>query len=222
MQRLRGFPLVLIAVGLAARIAPLLDLRGRNLTQFPSEDGYLMLTIARNIGLGRGMSIADGTIATNGTQPFMAYVYALAFWMVGGDKAWGVLLVQVFQIAIALGAALLLYGVGRRILAGERDGDSVAALTACRGILGKLTFRTLPDAECPFSYAQDPRGCERFRTLCRRIENTYGRRIHPCLVPRGARRSSESSAAGSGRVCCSSDLRDGRRPNPRERGGALR
>jgi len=141
MQRLRGLPLVLIAVGLAARIAPLLDLRGRNLTQFPSEDGYLMLTIARNIGLGRGMSIADGTIATNGTQPFMAYVYALAFWMVGGDKAWGVLLVQVFQIAIALGAALLLYGVGRRILAGERDGDSVAALTAALWFAGPLAVK---------------------------------------------------------------------------------
>src|SRR5215470_7200811 len=96
------FPLALVAMGLAVRVAPLFDLQGRNLRQFPSEDGYLMLTIARNIALGHGMSIAGGTIATNGTQPLMAYVYALAFWLVGGDKTWGVLLVQVLQIAIAL------------------------------------------------------------------------------------------------------------------------
>jgi hypothetical protein len=141
MRRLRGFPLALAALGLAARVAPLFDLQGRNLRQFPSEDGYLMLTIARNIELGHGMSIADGTIATNGTQPLMAYIYALAFWLVGGDKAWGVLLVQVFQIAIALAAALVLYRVGRRILAGEPEADAIAALAAGLWFAGPLAVK---------------------------------------------------------------------------------
>ncbi|MBV8229307.1 MAG: hypothetical protein JO329_04910, partial [Planctomycetaceae bacterium] len=35
----------LVVVGLASRIAPLLNLGGRLLRQFASEDGYLMMTI---------------------------------------------------------------------------------------------------------------------------------------------------------------------------------
>ena len=141
MRLLRGFPLALMAVGLAARAAPLLDLHGRNLRQFPSEDGYLMLTIARNIALGHGMSISGGTIPTNGTQPLMAYLYALAFWLVGGDKAWGVLLVQVFQIAIAVASAFVLYHVARRLLAGQPERDTLASLTAALWFAGPLAVK---------------------------------------------------------------------------------
>ncbi len=139
MRLLRGFPLALLAVGLVARIAPLFDLRGRNLWQFPSEDGYLMLTIARNIALGRGMSIADGTIPTNGTQPLMSYVYAAGFWLVDGDKPWGVLVAQGLQIAIALAATFLLYHVGRRLLAGQPGGDFTAAIAAALWFAAPLT-----------------------------------------------------------------------------------
>jgi hypothetical protein len=132
---------VLAAIGIAARVAPLLDLHGRALHQFPSEDGYLMLTIARNIALGHGMSVADGTIPTNGTQPLMAYVYALAFWLVDADKVWGVLLVQLFEIAIALAGAYVLYRVARRLLAGAVDGDAIAALTAALWFAGPLAVK---------------------------------------------------------------------------------
>lgn len=130
MRLLRGFPLVLMLIGLAARISPLLDLHGRNLRQFTTEDGYLMLTIARNLALGRGMSIADGTIPTNGTQPLLSFVYAAGFWLVGGDKEWGVWVAQCLQIAIGVAAAFLLYHVGQRILAGRPDADATAAVAA--------------------------------------------------------------------------------------------
>ena len=130
MRLLRGFPLVLMLVGLAARVSPLFDLHGRNLRQFTTEDGYLMLTIARNLALGRGMSIADGTIPTNGTQPLLSFVYAGGFWLVGGDKEWGVWLAQVLQIAIAVAAAFLLYHFGRRLLAGQPGADGTAAVAA--------------------------------------------------------------------------------------------
>jgi hypothetical protein len=130
MGLLRGFPLVLLAIGLAARVSPLFDLHGRNLRQFTTEDGYLMLTIARNLALGRGMSIADGTIPTNGTQPLLSFVYAGGFWLVGGDKEWGVWIAQAIQIAIALAAAFALYGFGRRLLAGRPDADRIAAVAA--------------------------------------------------------------------------------------------
>lgn len=130
MRLLRGFPLVLMAIGVATRVAPLFDLHGRNLRQFPTEDGYLMLTIARNLALGRGMSIADGTIPTNGTQPLMSFLYAAGFWLVGGDKAWGVWLAQVMQISIALATAFAAWHFGRRLLAGQPDADGTAALAA--------------------------------------------------------------------------------------------
>src|SRR5262249_10342240 len=69
----------MVAVGLVSRVVPLLNSGGRLLRQFPSEDGYLMLTIARNIALGHGMSVANGTIPTNGTQPLATLLWALCF-----------------------------------------------------------------------------------------------------------------------------------------------
>lgn len=130
MRLLQGFPAVLMLLGLATRVSPLFDLHGRNLRQFTTEDGYLMLTIARNLALGRGMSIADGTIPTNGTQPLLSFVYAGGFWLVGGDKEWGVWVAQGIQIAIAVAAAFALYGFGRRLLAGQPDADRIAAVAA--------------------------------------------------------------------------------------------
>ena len=60
------FLLALLAIGFISRVLPLLDQDGRVIRQFPTEDGYLMLTIARNMALGHGMSTAGGTIPTNG------------------------------------------------------------------------------------------------------------------------------------------------------------
>ena len=45
------------------------------LRQWPTEDGYLMLTIARNMALGNGMSTADGELPTNGTQPLATTIW---------------------------------------------------------------------------------------------------------------------------------------------------
>jgi hypothetical protein len=45
-------------VGAATRLVPILDGSTRLLRQFPTEDGYLMMTIARSIALGRGMTTA--------------------------------------------------------------------------------------------------------------------------------------------------------------------
>jgi hypothetical protein len=45
-----------------------------------------MLTIARNIAEGHGMSTANGTIPTNGTQPLVTFILAGIFYLAGGDK----------------------------------------------------------------------------------------------------------------------------------------
>ncbi len=127
---MRGLVAVLVLVGLAFRVAPLLDHGGRLLRQFPTEDGYLMLTIARNLALGLGMSTAAGTIPTNGTQPGMTFVYALGFWLAGGDKSNGVFVAQIIQIAFGMLAAWLLYRLGRLVFARSPDGRTIAALAA--------------------------------------------------------------------------------------------
>jgi hypothetical protein len=127
---IRAFVILCLLVGTIARALPLFDLDGRALRQFASEDGYLMLTISRNLAIGNGMSVEDGTAVTNGTQPLMTFVYAALFWVVGGDKSWGVVLAQALGIVIALTCAWLLYRVGTRLLRETPNGGSVAVVAA--------------------------------------------------------------------------------------------
>jgi hypothetical protein len=89
-----------------------------------------MLTIARNIALGRGMSIAEGTIPTNGAQPLLAFVYGVPFWLVDGDKVWGVWLAQVLEVVFAVAAAVTLHRVALHVLEGQPRRERIAALTA--------------------------------------------------------------------------------------------
>lgn len=121
---------VLVAVGAASRLAPLLDRAGRLLQQFPTEDGYLMMTIARSIALGRGMTTAEGLIASNGTQPAFNLIEALCFWLVGGDRASGVLAIQMVQFFVAAASAWALFVLGRRILDQRPWGARAAGLAA--------------------------------------------------------------------------------------------
>ena len=126
----RAFLWASLFVGTVARALPLFDLNGRALRQFASEDGYLMLTIARNLAIGNGLSIEDGTALTNGTQPLMTFVYAGLFWLVGGDKVSGVILVQILGIVIALISASLLYRIGSLLLAEDRRSAALPAIAA--------------------------------------------------------------------------------------------
>ncbi len=121
---------LLALMGLAFRVAPLADDGDRLRRQFPTEDGYYMLTIARNLALGRGPSIAAGTIATDGTQPLMTAVWAACFAAAGGDRHAGLLLVQIVEIAVGALGALLLLLLGRRVLPPHPARAAVAALAA--------------------------------------------------------------------------------------------
>ncbi len=129
----RGFRLLvgaLGAVGVATRLVPMIDGTDRYLRQFPTEDGYLMMTIARNIALGRGMATAEGTIASNGTQPAFTFVEALCFWLAGGDRRAGVFAIGLVQFVVAAAAAVCMYLLGRRILRERPWGAQAAVLAA--------------------------------------------------------------------------------------------
>ncbi len=100
---------VAVIIGLVTRVAPLFASPFRALGQFPTEDGYLMMTISRNIARGLGVSVADGLIDTNGVQPLFAFIQAALFRVVGLDKYHGVIAIQVLEIIIAALAAYLVF-----------------------------------------------------------------------------------------------------------------
>jgi hypothetical protein len=146
----RGFVLLivlLIAIGGIVHLAPLV-VGGEFMVKSISEDGYLMLTIARNMALGLGMSTAEGTIPTNGTQPLMTAIWAVSYWLVNGDKMQGIVWVIVMQFIITTLAAVLLWYGGKRILQQYATAGTVAALAAATWYASLLTgFHTMNGLE---------------------------------------------------------------------------
>ena len=132
----RALIAALFLIGLVVRVAPLLDggdvalPEGRLLAQWPTEDGYFMLTMGRNVALGHGLSVAGGEMPTNGTQPLTTFGWALLFSLVGGDRLLGVLLAQVAQILAALGTAWLLVRLSERALDPREDARETGLLAA--------------------------------------------------------------------------------------------
>jgi len=135
----RALVAALVVLGTLARLLPLLDRDGRLLRQFPTEDGYLMLTIARNAALGFGFSTGAGTLPTNGTQPFATVLYSLVFRLVGADRTAGVLLILVVQFAAAVASAWFLHRLGRRVLGNDLRGRTAAVLAAATWYATVLT-----------------------------------------------------------------------------------
>ena len=120
----------LIAIGAAARLAPLFDQNGRLLAQFPTEAAYLGLTAARNLALGHGLNVSDGTVPASGVQPLATFLWSACFWIVGGAKKTGVLLVLVAELAIGVASAFGLWQLAQRALAGTRQVGLAAPLAA--------------------------------------------------------------------------------------------
>jgi hypothetical protein len=117
-------------VALGVRVAPLVEGGDRLQRQAVTEDGYLMLTIARNLAIGKGFSVAGGEIPTNGTQPLATLIFAGLFALVGGERQPGLCAVVGFQVLVTLITAVVLYFVVRRVLYRGPHADVVAALAA--------------------------------------------------------------------------------------------
>jgi hypothetical protein len=132
--------IALAIVGVACRVVPLTDVGGRLLRQFPIEDGYLMLTIARNMALGLGMSVSGGAVPTNGTQPLMTIAYAGLFSLVGGERVPGVRLALILQLLMAVLSSLCIVRLVRRLLAKRQDAVNVAAFTGALWLASPLTL----------------------------------------------------------------------------------
>jgi hypothetical protein len=120
--------IVLVMVGIVSRLLPLFSGERRLFRQFPTEDGYLMLTIARNMSFGFGMSTAAGTIPTNGTQPLMTAIYSQGFEWFDGDRASGVGFALAIQFGLAVLGAVLLYMLTRQVLVRHPASQRIALL----------------------------------------------------------------------------------------------
>jgi hypothetical protein len=123
---LGGVAAFALLFGLLFRLHPYAMGTERIIQFFITEDGYLMLTVARNLAIGLGMSVSEGTIASNGVQPLATLIYAIGFWLVDGDKVGGV--------AIVLGMMVLFWTLAA--LAVRRFAEAVLGpdLAAARGL----------------------------------------------------------------------------------------
>jgi len=138
-----GFRLLLatlIVVGIGIRAAPLLDQDGR-LMNAPTDDGYLMLTIARNLATGKGFSVSDGITPTNGTQPLATLVDAGVFAVTGANRRIGIQVLLVIQLITACLAAIGLRRLAINVLGARSEGKMIADLAAAAWFASAVTVR---------------------------------------------------------------------------------
>ena len=140
-----GRALVVVAVvplllaGAALRLAPLAS--ERRTVAAISEDGYLMLTVARNVALGRSLTIAEGTIATNGVQPLVTFGWAGLHWLTGGERMPALRAVIVAQLIVALVTAGLVALLARDAFHGQPWRDSGALFAGSLWFASPLAVR---------------------------------------------------------------------------------
>lgn len=103
---LGGIAALALVFGLLFRLHPYAMGADRITQFFITEDGYLMLTLARNLAIGLGLSVSEGTIASNGVQPLATLIYSIGFWLVDGDKVGGVAIVLGMMVLFWIAAAL--------------------------------------------------------------------------------------------------------------------
>ncbi len=97
-----------LVFGFCYRLFPILVSDDAVARFFITEDGYLMLTVARNIALGLGLSVSDGTIPTNGVQPLATFLYTLPYLATGGEKHTSLVGILLISTLISVAAAGML------------------------------------------------------------------------------------------------------------------
>ena len=87
-----------------------------------AEDGFYLLTVARHLALGEGLTI-DGVHLTNGIQPLFTFLAVPAYWLAGGDRVealrWVLLLDGLFFVSGAWWFGLVLRDL--RLGRGDRE-----------------------------------------------------------------------------------------------------
>ena len=136
---LTGVGVSLLLTGAFVRLAPLSS-EQRTVAAI-SEDGYLMLTVARNVALGHSLTIADGTIATNGVQPLVTLVWAGIHWWQQSERLPSLKAVVVTQFVVALMTAVLIAGLVRHAFQDHQYRDAVSLLAAAFWFASPLALK---------------------------------------------------------------------------------
>ena len=137
-----------LAAGLLYRLHPLAMDGDRVARFFMTEDGYLMLTVARNLAIGNGMSVAAGEITTNGVQPLATLIFALPYLATGGDKVLSLYGVLAFSAAFSVAGAIAVHRLARLVLAGTDASPAWPLLVATLWFCGPLLlFHTMNGLE---------------------------------------------------------------------------
>jgi hypothetical protein len=114
-----GFLLTLI-VAYSLRPADLLPL-----TPF-SEDGFYVLSIARNMAAGLGITY-DGILPTNGVQPLIAFLFVPLYWTFPDDPVAALRAATLLQLLIFCGSAVLSGQVASLVISKQRPDLSAKA-----------------------------------------------------------------------------------------------
>ena len=120
--------LLLFLLGIVVRLAPLFD--SLRLLYSITDDGYYMLTIARNIAMGNGMSISNGIVATNGTQPLFTFLLSIIYLIVNFDKISAIKFVVLLQFLISASTSYLLYKLSLAAMKDYKNGHKIALLSS--------------------------------------------------------------------------------------------
>jgi len=134
------FIAAVVLVGLVSRLRPAAFHGDELFRSFPTEDGYLMLTVARNLSLGLGMTHAAGSIATNGVQPLGAFLQALAFSLTESGREETVRLLLTFYAALAALTAFAVFRLGLVLLGNSSDARRASALAAAVWFASPVAF----------------------------------------------------------------------------------
>jgi hypothetical protein len=113
--------MAVLVLGTLYRLFPIVTGQPQLSEFFMTEDGYLLLTVARNMAIGLGMSVSEGTIATNGVQPMVTFIFAIPYVLTGGDKVSSLVGIHLIAAAIALGGAFAVRAFAARVLEPQDD-----------------------------------------------------------------------------------------------------
>lgn len=108
---------------------------------FMTEDGYLMLTVARNMAIGLSMSVSEGTIPTNGVQPMATFLFALPYWLTGGDKVASLTGITLISAAWSVAGAFAVRAYARLALPQDMRAPVWSWLVAALWFIGPLLLR---------------------------------------------------------------------------------
>src|SRR5262249_40404689 len=93
------------------------------------EDGFYSLSVARNIALGRGVTV-DGVAPTNGFQPLFTFLTVPAFLAAAADRYEAVRLVLALHWVFYVGTAAVLGLVAARLSADRGPAPKTAISSA--------------------------------------------------------------------------------------------